>query len=167
MAEHVGLVLNTFENRTAEVLTDRKDACSGCSEAHNCRTCLTSAHLVATVQNPVGAHAGDLVTIFLEDSVLWTGAIFLYIVPVLWLLAGGIIGDGMGTGWRIGATGGAILFGFLGLATGLLIAMIISRSSKFGQTITPRITRVVEHHSRVIETGHLDMNSPTGTACCK
>lgn len=147
MAEHVGLVLNTFENKTAEVVTDRRDACSGCAETHNCRTCLTSSHLVSTVQNPIGARQGDVVSIYLEDSALWTGALLLYIIPVLWLLTGAIIGSGLGADWKIGETGGAILFGLSGFAVGLAIIVIISRSLKFGQKITPRITRVIEHPS--------------------
>ena len=145
MAEHIGMVLNTFDNKTAEVITDRKDACSGCQDTHKCRTCLTRSHLVARVQNPVGARQGDVVSIYLEDSALWTGAVLLYIIPILWLLVGALIGNGLGSGWRIGETGAAIFLGLSGLIIGLLITTIISRSSNFGQRITPRIIRIVEH----------------------
>jgi len=157
MAEHLGLVLNTFENKTAEVRTDRKDACSGCADTHKCRTCLTSAHVVATVQNPIGAAQGDVVSIYLEDSALWTGAVLLYIIPVLWLLAGAAIGNGLGSGWRIGQTGGAILLGLSGLVIGLLITTFISRSTQFGKRLMPRIVRVIEHREGADAAGHPDM----------
>lgn len=147
MVEHVGLVLNTFENKTAEVVTDRKDACSGCTDVHNCRTCLTSARLVATVQNPINAHRGDVVSIYLKDSALWTGALLLYIIPVLWLMTGAIIGSGLGAGWKIGETGGAILLGLSGFSVGMIITIIIARSLKYSEKITPQIMRVIEHPS--------------------
>ncbi len=145
MAEHIGLVLNTFENKTAEVVTDRKDACGGCADIHKCRTCLTSSQLVATVQNSIGARQGDVVSIYLEDSALWTGAVLLYIIPVLWLMLGAIIGNGLGSDWRIGETGAAIFLGLSGLVIGLTITTFIARSSNFGKKITPRIIRIVEH----------------------
>lgn len=153
MAEQIGIVFRVFENNMAEVVTDRKDACSGCAEKAKCRTCLTSARIVSTVQNPIGARQGDLVSIYLKESALWTGAVFLYIIPILWLLAGAFIGNGMGVGWPIGKTGAAILLGVLGLCIGLIITMVISKSSKFGPKITPRIIRVIDRGKKEINHG--------------
>jgi sigma-E factor negative regulatory protein RseC len=144
MAEQIGLVFKECENNMAEVATDRKDACSGCAEKAKCRTCLTSARIISTVQNPIGARKGDVVSIYLKESALWTGAVFLYIVPILWLLAGALIGNGIGSDWPTGKTGTAILLGISGLIIGLIITMVISRSSKFGPKITPRIIRIIE-----------------------
>ena len=167
MAEQIGLVLNTFKNNMAEVVTDRKEACGGCEDTGKCRTCLTSARVVSTVQNPIGARQGDVVSIYLEDSALWTGAVFLYIVPILWLMAGALIGNGIGVNWRIGETGAAILLGLSGLAVGLVITMIISKSSKFGPKMTPRIIRVVERGKKENVRIHSGMDASTGAACCR
>jgi len=147
MTEHVGLVLNTFKDRKAEVATDRRDFCSGCKDTRNCRACLAGARRVVTVQNPVGARQGEVVSLCLEDSSLWSDALWLYIIPVLWLLAGTMIGSGLGGGWQIGETGGAILLGLSGFAVGFMMIAIVSNLFKFAMKITPRIIGVIEHPS--------------------
>ena len=114
MAERIGVVLHTFDNGMAEVVTDRRNACGGCEKSHGCRSCLTSAKMVSTVQNPAGAGQGDVVSIYLKESALWTGAVFLYIVPILWLMAGAFVGASLGSNWEIGETGAAILMGLSG-----------------------------------------------------
>lgn len=148
MPEHVGLVLNTFEDKTAEVIADRKDFCNGCKDTRMCRTCLTGARRTTTVQNPVGACRGDVVSIYLEGSTLWTEALLLYIIPVLWLMSGAIIGSGLGSEWKIGKTGGAVFLGLSGFVIGFMIIFIISKSLKIVQEIAPRIVRVIEHPAK-------------------
>lgn len=148
MAEHVGLVLNTFEDRTAEVIADRKDFCSGCQDTSRCRTCLAGARRLATVQNTVGARQGDVVSIYLEGSTLWKEDLLVYIIPTLWLMVGVAIGSGLGSEWKIGETGGAILLGLSGFAIGFMIMFIISKSLKFILEMTPRIVRIIEHSSQ-------------------
>jgi sigma-E factor negative regulatory protein RseC len=145
MAERIGLVLQTFDNGMAEVVTDRRGACGGCEDSHGCRSCLNSAKLITMVRNSAGAGEGDVVSIYLKESALWTGAVFLYIVPILWLMAGAFVGASVGSGWATGETGGAILLGLLGLAIGFVLVRLISTSASFGPKIVPRIVRVVEH----------------------
>lgn len=147
MMKHVGLVLNTSKDRKAEVATDRRDFCSGCKDTRNCRACLAGARRVVTVQNTVGARQGEVVSLCLEDSPLWTGALWLYVIPALWLLAGTMIGSGLGEDWQIGETGGAILLGLSGFAVGLIMIAIVSSLLKLAMKITPRIIGVIEHSS--------------------
>lgn len=167
MAERIGIVLHTLDNGMAEVVTDRRNACGGCEKSHGCRTCLASSKMVSMVQNPAGAGQGDVVSIYLKESALWTGAVFLYIVPILWLMAGAFVGASLGSNWAIGETGAAILMGLLGLAFGFLMARIISKSSSFGPKIVPRILRVVEHSKTNGEHGHHNgINTTPNAACC-
>lgn len=147
MREHVGLVLNTFKDRRAEVATDRRNFCSGCQDTRNCRACLTGARRVVTVQNSAGARQGDVVSLCFEDSGLWTRVLWLSIIPVLWLMAGAMIGSGLGGDWEIGETGGAILLGLSGFAIGFAMIAIVSNSLKLVLKIPPRIIRVIESPS--------------------
>ena len=167
MAERIGIVLHSFDNGMAEVVTDRRNACGRCEHSHGCRSCLTSAKMVAMVRNPAGAGQGDVVSIYLKKSALWTGAVFLYIVPILWLMAGAFIGASFGRNWDMGETEAAILMGLLGLALGFMMARIISKSSSFGPKIVPRIVRVVEHAKAKGEHGHHNgINTTPNAACC-
>ena len=166
MAERIGLVLETLDNGMAEVVTDRKNACGGCEHSHGCRSCLTSAKMVAMVKNPVGADQGDVVSIYLKESALWTGAVFLYIIPVLWLLTGAFVGASLGSDLKIGETGAAILVGLFGLALGFLMTMAITKSSSFGPKFVPQITRVVEHAKTERDTGNPGIKTTPRAACC-
>lgn len=122
--------------------------------------------MVSTVQNPAGASQGDVVSIYLKQSALWTGAAFLYIVPILWLMVGAFIGASFGRNWDMGETGAAILLGLLGLAIGFMMARAISKSSSFGPKMVPRIVRVVEHAKTKGEHGyHNGVNTTPNAAC--
>ena len=167
MAERTGLVLHTFDNGMAEVVTDRKNACGGCEHSHGCRSCLTRAKMVAKVKNPIGADQGDVVSIYLEESAIWTGAVFLYIIPILWLLAGAFVGASVGSNWEMGETGAAILVGLFGLALGFMMTMAISKSASFGPKMTPQIVRVVEHAKTKGEKNNSAINVNSNAACCR
>jgi len=143
MAERIGLVIHTLDNNTAEVATDRRNACGGCEHTKGCRSCLTSAKMVSTVQNSVGARPGDLVVIHLTEAALWTGALLLYIIPILWLITGAFLGASFGNSWFGGESGAAIIFGLLGLALGFLMAFYISKSSGIRLKLIPQIVRIV------------------------
>ncbi|MFZ0728461.1 MAG: SoxR reducing system RseC family protein [Desulfobacterales bacterium] len=166
MAERTGLVLQSFDNGMAEVVTDRRNACGGCEKSHGCRSCLTSAKLVATVQNPVSAVKGDVVLIHLTESALRAGAVLLYIIPILWLMAGAFVGDGLGGNWRIGATGAAVLGGLTGLAIGFIMARSISRSASIGPSLIPRIVRVVERGASQDKRAHAIIDTHPTSPCC-
>lgn len=143
MAEQFGLVIHTFDNNTAEVVTDRRNACGGCEHSKGCRSCLTSAKMVSTVQNTVEARVGDVVVIHLTEAALWTGALLLYIIPILWLITGAFLGASFGKTWFLGESGAALIFGLLGLAFGFLMAFYISKSSGVRLKLIPQIVRIV------------------------
>jgi sigma-E factor negative regulatory protein RseC len=169
MAERMGLVINIFENNTAEVVTDRRGACGGCEHSQGgCRSCLTSTtKMVSTAQNAIGARPGDVVLIHLKESALWTGAMLLYIVPILGLMTGAFIGASFGESWSMGASGAAIIFGFLGLAFGFLLTLYISKSSGVRFRLVPQITRIVEHSQTTQGTGGSSVQaSAVHHACC-
>ena len=166
MAERIGMVLQTLDNGMAEVVTDRRNACGGCENSHGCRSCLTTAKMVALVRNPVGADQGDVVSIFLKESAQWTGAVFLYIIPVLWLMAGAFVGASVGSNWEMGETGASILVGLLGLALGFMMTIAISKSSSFGPKLVPQIIRVVERAKTNGERNNLVIKSTPNAACC-
>jgi len=123
--------------------------------------------MVAMVQNPVGAAPGDVVSIYLKESALRAGAVLLYIIPILWLMAGAFVGDGLGGDWRIGTTGAAVLGGATGLALGFLMALGISRSLRFGPGMVPKITRVVERAGTAGGDGHAEIDTTANAACCR
>jgi positive regulator of sigma E activity len=144
MAEHKGLVLNINEDGTAEVATDQNGFCNGCTDTAKCRMCLSGARLTASVQNHVDARKGDVVSICNDGFPLFGGVASLYVIPVLWLMIGAVVGGGLGAEWDVGEAGGAVLVGLSGFIVGFMIIFIVSKSLKSTLEPRPGIVRVLD-----------------------
>jgi sigma-E factor negative regulatory protein RseC len=146
MAERYGMVVNVFDNQTAEVMTDKRTACGGCEDTRNCKSCLTGGEkVVAVVRNEAHAETGDIVVVEHTKGAMWSGAALFYVLPVIGLMAGAFTGGVLAGGWGMDESGGAVLFGLAGLAVALLAVFFASRSSYAAQHLVPRIVRIAEH----------------------
>lgn len=97
MLETEGVVIFA-EGGDAVVETSRVSACGSCSSSQSCGTTSLSQLLGAKINsfkvlNPVGADVGDRVVIGVEESVLLKSSTILYVLPLVCLLAGAVIGD--------------------------------------------------------------------------
>ncbi len=90
--EQIAQVTRTFPDGTAEVLRVRENACSG--DCHACSGC--GAHpqsMLMTVQNPIGAKAGDRVILTAAAGAAVKAAMLLYLVPLVLFLAAYLLGE--------------------------------------------------------------------------
>jgi sigma-E factor negative regulatory protein RseC len=85
-----GLVTSLNKNGFANVIMDRKNACSGCGseKSNNCKSCLSGSKIQVIVLNTKNAKKGDIVSVSLITSKILQGAAIFYLIPV----AGVIIG---------------------------------------------------------------------------
>lgn len=93
--------------------------CTACLSQAQCQSIAFSRlfcrkNTVFQVRDPIGVKVGDRVTIGLEERVLLKGAIKIYGIPLLLLLAGAMSGK------YIGLEYGAILGGVSGLSLAIL-----------------------------------------------
>lgn len=145
----IGLVMQTLDDNTAQVMTERKSACGGCQDTRNCKTCLTgSDKIVAVVNNDAGAGPGDVVEIAHKRDALLGSAALFYIVPVLTLLVGAFVGSALAAAWGIEESSGAILVGLAGLVAGLVAVAWFARTNFARTRMVPRIVGVVEGSSK-------------------
>ena len=126
MATQNGLVIES-KNGWAQVVTEKRDACGGCSSSNNCRTCLSASKIVSKVQNPVGAKEGDLVAISMSSRELWQGAALMYLLPVAALMLGAITGLGTSSYLEVDETLASAIGSILGLGMGLFMLIRISK----------------------------------------
>ena len=111
-------VRRTFENGTAEVIRVRESACSG--DCHKCSGCGAQQQtMVMTVQNPIGAKAGDMVVIESATGPVLKAAAMLYILPLVLFLAGYLAGEHL---WAKGP-----IFGLAGIVLGLALVKLYDR----------------------------------------
>jgi sigma-E factor negative regulatory protein RseC len=144
MAQKKGWVSSICENGWAMVITEKGDACNNCDSAQFCHSLTDCSRMETRVLNRANAGVGDRVTISLSSSSVFKSALILYILPTLSLFLGAIVGSGLHNYLGIGETGAAILFGFVGLTLGFIIAGLISKRQTADSNLTPVITRVIK-----------------------
>ena len=94
MATEEGIV-TAVSTGTAWVKTTRSSACKGCSARHSCSPQNNQATLVEVV-NPVHAKVGDRILINIESASLLKASFLIYVFPILCMLAGAGLGQGVG-----------------------------------------------------------------------
>lgn len=146
MAKHIGIVIENEGKDLVRVTADRKGACGGCDHrGGGCNSCLAGADKMETQAiNPVGARTGDLVTLQLPASSLFSGAALLYLLPVAGLLIGAILGNrAWGPAEAVSALR-AVAGSFLGLAVGYAVLIVVDRTQRLRRRWMPTVTQVIQ-----------------------
>jgi sigma-E factor negative regulatory protein RseC len=120
MIEEEGLVVGVA-GEVAEVETRRGSSCGGCAADGACSTSLLDRLLGRRpvrlhAINRAGAAVGDQVVVGVDERALMGAAIAAYLVPILALLAGALLGRLLG--------GDAEAPSLLGASVGLLLAFV-------------------------------------------
>ena len=116
--------------------------CGGCKSAGSCSTSFLATFFQKNngiqVENTVDALVGDTVVLAAHPQGLLLGAVFTYLLPLVTLFIGAIIGS------FIVNEVGSISFGLLGLGAGILMSKRISSSSNFSTKFQLAISKQAE-----------------------
>jgi sigma-E factor negative regulatory protein RseC len=96
------------------------------------------------VYNSAGAHEGDTVVVYVSPSSVLKSAAILYLVPVVFLLSGALIGSSVAAWLGMGESGSALLFGLTGLTIGFLMVRAFSTRLKADSGLVPKIAQVID-----------------------
>jgi sigma-E factor negative regulatory protein RseC len=134
------------EGEYAWVETERRSSCGSCS-AKGCGTGALSKILGRRSQrlkvlNPVDAKPGDEVVLGIREQALLQGSLAVYIVPLLAMLAGGLLGKALAPQWGADAEGLSVLLGLTGLVVGFLWLHRYNRSIAGDERFMATILRV-------------------------
>lgn len=130
-------VKQTFPNGTAVVAVVRQGACAhNCSECGGCMTAQQPT-VTALAQNTVGAREGELVVVETENANLMGVIAFVYLVPMVLLVAGYLAAQAFGLtqGW-------CILASVAAFAVSILMVVALDRSVKRRRALQLRIVRL-------------------------
>jgi len=123
MLEEEGIVID-IQGDYAEVEAQPKAGCGSCSARKGCGTSLVASLFPGRrhrflARNEAGASTGDRVIIGLDEGALQLASLLLYLVPLLGLLGGALLG-----GWlaRLLAVGDGELPSILLGAAGMVLA---------------------------------------------
>ena len=131
------IITKTLDNGLAEVVVERSGICGGnCDECDGCRY---DNLMKSTVENTINAHRGQHVMIETPTAGVVKGALAVYILPIVLLIAGYFIAAALSLG-----EGMCMLVAFVAAAIGVVIANILSKRSFKGNPTPTKIISVID-----------------------
>ena len=152
MIEETAHVVET-QGEYAWVETERRSSCGSCS-AKGCGTGALSKILGRRSQrlkvlNPIDAKAGDTVVLGIHEQALLKGSLAVYIVPLLAMLGGALLGEGLAPQWGSDSEAMSLLFGLFGLAAGFFWLHRYNRRLSRDERFMAVILRAAPVHATV------------------
>ena len=114
------IVIRTLPNQMAEVLVKRPTACG--ANCGSCESCIYQSELKAVARNTIAARPGQKVTIATKSSKVFSAALLVYILPLVFFVLGFAVSRALGA-----SEGLSILVSFLCL---IPAAFLLIRSQK-------------------------------------
>jgi sigma-E factor negative regulatory protein RseC len=141
----------------AYVQAYRQSACGSCSAGSNGEGCGTSSLTkffakktpLFRVRNTVDARVGDSVVVGVEDGALLKGSLAVYLSPLVFVVAGAIVGALLAPG-PVSHEAYSILGAAVGLAVGFVWLRLYSRVIAGNSELQPVIVRKLSTMERVI-----------------
>ena len=146
MAKEEGIVLRTGLG-TAWVMTNKSDACDSCNAKDACNMLGGGKDSEIEAINKIGAKTDDRVVIGFESSSLFKASFLLYILPIVFMITGALIGQKFSLTYRLNETlfsaGGA----FLAFAVSFLIVRILGDKMAQKDAYKAKIIKIVRQKS--------------------
>jgi sigma-E factor negative regulatory protein RseC len=147
MIEESGKVI-AVDEKLAWVQTERKTVCGQCSANKGCGTSVlaqvfgkktTSIAVLKTLPVKIG----DQVVIGIEENSLVKGSLLIYAMPLVLLIAFGLLGEVVSAQVLLSNTDGlTVLFAIIGLATGFFWLKHISSQIRLDPSYQPKLLQI-------------------------
>ena len=146
MIEEQGLVI-AVEAGTVVVQTQRASTCGSCASKQDCGTSVLAKGMGKGVTNlrivtDQDVKVGDRVTLAIEESALLKGSLFIYLLPLVALILGALLGEYCSNLLSIHNELLSVLFGVAGLVGSFLLARLNLHARQFQQRIQPKILAI-------------------------
>ncbi len=143
-----GVVSKIPEENWAEVVVHRDTGCPYCGAAMSCGVHETGNQRKIRALNRAGAKQGDVVSMAQGSGSLLAAAA-VYVVPTVLLVLGAVLGSLYGPAHGMDGNKSSMLFGAVGIATGIGLSAVLSRLIVRRAGMIPVITRILpeEHPS--------------------
>lgn len=132
----------------AWVETQRRSTCSGCSLKQGCGGGVLSQVLgrrrsVVWAKNRASATVGDRVVLSLAQQALLRGSVAVYLVPLITLFIGAVLGEQLFGSGQASGEGAALLGGVVGLAGGFFWLRHFGKAAARDERYQPVIVRTL------------------------
>jgi sigma-E factor negative regulatory protein RseC len=139
-SEH-GIVLRT-DSGAAWVKTTRSSACKGCTARDSCHT-MDGKEMEVKALNPAGARVGDRIVLSVESGSLLKATFLIYVFPILFLVAGAVIGQLLAPLVALNPSALSILMGFTFFFMAVWMMKKKSDKMSINRAYQPKITKIL------------------------
>lgn len=158
MIAEYGTIVELKGKQTAVVLCQRNSACDHCPSSGSCQIGDDSESMLVEALNPIGAQIGDRVKVVTSTKHFLQSSFILYILPIIGLLIGALIGQGIGEMTDIGIDP-SLLSAILGVAflAGTFLSIKIGTRALKRELFMPRIVEIqaqAETQADALQHGH-------------
>ncbi|MBW2679657.1 MAG: SoxR reducing system RseC family protein [Deltaproteobacteria bacterium] len=143
MATEKGIVTK-IDSTTAWVKTTKTHACEGCEARASCNAMGGGKEMEVQAINYARAKVGEEVVLSFETSPLLKATFMLYVLPILFLMAGAFIGNKMAPFFNFDASLLSVITGFLFF--GLIVMFVKSKGNKMAKKdeYRPKIIKIIK-----------------------
>ena len=96
MIEEFGTIVELKGKHVALVLCERSSFCAHCASMGSCHVGSDNRSMLVEASNPIGAQVGDHVRLVTSSKSFLQSSFILYIVPLIALVVGALLGFGIG-----------------------------------------------------------------------
>lgn len=148
MATEKGTVTKVFPE-FALVKSTRSSSCESCSSKDACHLMGGEGNQVEIeALNSVNAQEGDRVLLSLKTASLFKLSFLLYILPIIFLFAGAIIGEKIAALFSYDPSSASAFVGFLFLLCSLGVVVVTGRRLEKKREYRPQIIRILQPGKR-------------------
>ena len=142
MATERGIVTRVTPT-AAWVKTIRSEACAHCEAKGHCNVIGNGEEVEVETLNPAGAGIGDRVVITFETGSFLKANFLLYVLPILMMIAGALVGQRLAPAMGLEASAAAVIGGFLLFI--LTMVFVRQRANRLArnEAYRPKITRIL------------------------
>ena len=123
------IVVKLLPNSMAEVVVTRSTACG--NNCGSCESCIFQSELKTLAKNNIGAKPGQKVVIASSSKKIFSAALLVYIMPLLFFLVGFAVSSALGA-----SEGICVLVSFLSLILSAAVLIITQRTKTGSQQIS-------------------------------
>ena len=142
MSTEEGTIIKVYEDK-AWVKVRRNSACSTCNCQSSCSSLGGENIMEAEAINTANGQVGDRVLLRIPDKALWKMSFVLYMIPVIFLMAGVVIGMSLAKSYSMKPELGGLILGVLGCVLSYIIIKIISRAIRDDKEYVPEIVSII------------------------
>jgi sigma-E factor negative regulatory protein RseC len=133
----------------ALVLVERSSMCDGCHSKSVCKNLGGGKNMEAEANNGAGGKVGDRVLLKIDTSLFLRLTFIVYMIPVLALIAGAIIGVKFGPQYSFNPEFASLVLSVSAFIIAFLVIYVIGKRTKVKQRYMPEIVKIISSGSPI------------------